>query len=288
MKYAAHSLMWTLEFTEESLDLFDKLKGMGFDGLEVNTNWLKTLPANRIREKMSETGMECVCTAVLDKETNIISPDKKKRKAGVQFLKERVDIASELGSDVLGGVTYAGWGELTGEMRTKEEWARSKECLLEVAQYAQKKGVVLALEPINRYETHFLNTAEDARKLVEEIDHPNVRIHLDTYHLNIEEESFYDAVKIAGEYLYHLHVCENNRGIPGTGHVAWSDIFRALKELQYDRWAVIESFVPAIEEVARVTAIWRHIAPSADAIAGEGLKFLKSKEREASARGPGG
>ena len=278
MKYAAHSLMWTPEFTEKDLHLFDKLKGMGFDGIEIHTNHPETLPKKKIKEKMSETGMKCTFTATLDKEANIISPDKEKRKAGVEFLKERIDIASELGSDVLGGVIYAAWGEFTGKVRTNEEWSYSKESLLEAAQYAQEKGVVLALEPVNRYETYFLNIAEDARKLVEEINHPNVRIHLDTYHLNIEEESFYEAIKIAGEYLYHLHLCENNRGIPGTGHVAWSDVFKALKEVKYDRWAVVESFVPAIEEIARMTAIWRKVAPSADAIAEEGLKFFQRKK----------
>jgi len=278
MKYAAHSLMWTPEFTEKDLHLFDRLKGMGFDGIEIHTNHPETLPKKKIKEKMNETGMKCTFTATLGKNTNIISPDKEKRKAGVEFLKERIDIASELGSDVLGGVIYAAWGEFTGKVRTKEEWSYSKESLLEAAQYAQEKGVVLALEPVNRYETYFLNIAEDARKLVEEINHPHVRIHLDTYHLNIEEESFYEAIKMAGEYLYHLHLCENNRGIPGTGHVAWSDVFKALKEIKYDRWAVVESFVPAIEEIARMTAIWRKVAPSADAIAEQGLKFFKSKE----------
>ncbi len=278
MRYAAHSLMWTAEFTEKDLHLFDKLKGMGFDGIEIHTNRPETLPKKKIKEKMSETGMKCTFTATLDKEHNIISPDKEKRKAGIEFLKERIEIASQLGSDVLGGVIYAAWGEFTGKVRTNEEWSYSKESLLEAAQYAQEKGVVLALEPVNRYETYFLNTTEDTRKLVEEINHPNVRIHLDTYHLNIEEESFYEAIKTAGEYLYHLHLCENNRGIPGTGHVAWSDVFKALKEVKYDRWAVVESFVPAIEEIARMTAIWRKVAPSADAIAEEGLKFFQSKE----------
>lgn len=209
---------------------------------------------------------------------NLVSSDQKKRKQGIAFINELVDIVSELKGDVLGGVIYAAWGEITGKMRTKEEWDYCKESLFKVAEYAEKKGVVLALEAINRYETYFLNTAEDTRKLVEEIAHPNIQIHLDTYHLNIEEESFYQAIKTAGKYLYHLHVCENNRGIPGTGHVQWKEVYKALKEINYNRWAVIESFVPAIEEVARMTAIWRKLASSADVLAREGLKFLKQVE----------
>jgi len=134
-------------------------------------------------------------------------------------------------------------------MRTEKEWNWCKECLSLAAEYAREKGVVLAVEPVNRYETYFLNTAEDARRLVEEINHPNVRVHLDTYHLN------------------------------GKGHVDWDGVYKALSEINYQRWAVIESFVPAIEEVARMTAIWRKVAPSADAIARDGLEFLKQKEK---------
>jgi len=278
MKYAAHSMMWTATFTEKDLGLFDRLKRMGFDGLEIFLNHPESLPMEKIKEKMNETGMGCTLSVVLGKEQNLISPDRGARDAGVAFLKEAVDVACELGTDVVSGVIYAAWGEFTGKMRTEDEWNYSKECLLKVAKYTEGKGVVLALEPVNRFETYFLNTIEDTRKMVEEINHPNVRIHADTYHINIEEESFYGAIEMAGEYLYHVHLCENNRGIPGTGHVPWDDVFRALRELNYDRWAVVESFVPAVEEVARMTAIWRQLAPSADVMAEEGLKLYRSKE----------
>ncbi|NQS88221.1 sugar phosphate isomerase/epimerase [Patescibacteria group bacterium] len=278
MKYAAHSLMWTPEFTEKDMGLFDKLKEMGFDGIELHLNHPESLPMEKIKEKMQDTGMKCTFTAALEKKNNPISPDQKIRERSIASLNELVDVVAELKGDVLSGVIYAAWGEFTGKMRTEEEWDYCKKSLFKSAEYAEKKGVVLALEPVNRYETYFLNTAEDTRKLVEEIAHPNVRVHLDTYHLNIEEESFYKAIKTAGDYLYHLHVCENNRGIPGTGHIQWQEIYRALKEINYNRWAIIESFVPAIEEIARMTAIWRKVAPSADAIAREGLKFLKQIE----------
>jgi len=278
MKYAAHSMMWTATFTEKDLGLFDRLKRMGFDGLEIFLNHPESLPMEKIKEKMNETGMGCTISIGLGKEQNLISLDRGARDAGVAFLKEGIDVACELGSDVISGVIYAAWGEFTGKMRTEDEWNYSKECLLKVAEYAEGKGVVLALEPVNRFETYFLNTIEDTRKMVEEINHPNVRIHADTYHINIEEESFYGAIKMAGEYLYHVHLCENNRGIPGTGHIPWDDVFRALRELNYDKWAVVESFVPAVEEVARMTAIWRQLAPSADVMAEEGLKLYRSKE----------
>jgi len=278
MKYGVHSMMWTAEFTEKDLEIIDKVKKFGFDGIEIHLNHPESLPGEKIKEKLEELSLECTFATTLGKEQNLISPDENLRKNGINFLKELVDIVAYLGGDVLSGVIYAAWGEFTGKVRTDDEWNWCKESLFSAAEYAKEKGVVLAVEPVNRYETYFLNTAEDARRLVEEINHPNVRIHLDTYHLNIEEESFYRAIKTAGDYLYHLHVCENNRGIPGKGHVDWDGVYRALKEIGYKRWAVIESFVPAIEEVARMTAIWRKVAPSADAIAKEGLEFLKEKE----------
>ncbi len=278
MKYAAHSMMWTATFTDKDLGLFDRLKRMGFDGLEIFLNHPESLPIEKIKEKMDETGMGCTISMGLGKEQNLISPDRGIRDAGVAFLKKGIDVAYEVGSDIISGVIYATWGEFTGKMRTDDEWNYSKECLLKVAEYAKGKGVMLGLEPVNRFETYFLNTVEDTRKMVQEINHPNIGIHADTFHINIEEESFYGAIKMAGEYLCHVHLCENNRGIPGTGHVPWDDVFRALRELNYDRWVVVESFVPAVEEVARMTAIWRQLAPSADVLAEEGLKLYKSKE----------
>jgi len=280
MKYGVHSLMWTSEFTEKDLGLFDRLRSMGFDGVEIKLSNLARLPTSKIEKEMNQTGMKCTFTLALDKERNIVSPDLEKRKEGIRFLRQRIEVASDLGSDVLAGVIYGAWGEFTGHMRTPKEWNRCKEHLSEVAEFAMDKRVVLALEPLNRYETYFLNTAEDARRLVEEIDNPNLGILLDTYHINIEEESFYEAIKVAGEYLFHVHLCENNRGIPGTGHVNWEEVFRALKEINYDRWAVIESFVPAAsEEIASRTRMWRKVAPSADAIAERGLAFFKQCEK---------
>ena len=140
---------------------------------------------------------------------------------------------------------------------------------------------MLAVEPLNRYETYFLNTAQDARKQVEEINHPNLNILLDTYHMNIEEENFYYSLKKAGKYLFHLHLCENNRGIPGAGHVNWKEVFKAVKEIGYERWGVIESFVPgASEEISSRVRLWRKVAPSADVIARKGLEFFHRCSQE--------
>jgi len=148
----------------------------------------------------------------------------------------------------------------------------------EMAEYAGKKNVVLAMEPLNRFETYFINIAEDIVKLVKDVDHPNLRVHLDTFHMNIEEKSLYKAIKNTGEYVAHVHTCENDRGTPGSGNVDWDGVFKALHEINYDGWLVIESFVPAIEAIAKAAAIWRELEPGgADEIAEKGLEFIKSR-----------
>lgn len=279
MRYGAHSLMFTPGFGEADLPLFDRLKRLGLDGLEIHLDNLERIPVKGVKAKMEETGLKTTFTAVLDEPHNVISNDPKLRQAGIDYLRRRMDLVASLGGDVLGGVNYAAWGWFTGAQRTRDQWELCKESLRQVAEHGKQVGVVLAVEPVNRYETFFLNTIADARQLVEEIGHPNVRIHLDTYHVNIEEKSFYQAIKTAGEYLYHVHVCENDRGVPGTGHVQWEEVFRAFREIGYNRWCVVESFVPDVPDVARMTAIWRQVAPSADAIVTGGLQLFRRLER---------
>ncbi|MCS7132302.1 MAG: sugar phosphate isomerase/epimerase [Aigarchaeota archaeon] len=208
------------------------------------------------------------------------SDDERTRRNGIEFMKRCADVVSQLGGDAINGVIYVAWGKIFGGSRTPEEWRRSMEALREICRYAHGYEISLGIEPVNRFETYFLNTAEDAVKLAKEVGEPNIKIHLDTFHMNIEEKNFYDPIKMAGKILNHMHCCENDRGIPGTGHVNWGEVFQALSEVNYDRWLGVESFTPEMEKLAASTAIWRKIAPSADAIAEEGLKFLKQMAKK--------
>lgn len=275
MKYGLHTLMWTESFTREDLHLFEKLKGLGADGIEIDLGDPDSLPVKSLKKYKSDLDMGVTFTTAIDKEHNPLSEDEQTRKKAANFLKRRIEIVSELGATTLGGVLYAPWGEFTGEMRTKDEWEYAKETLNRVLPFAEKKGVDLALEPINRYETYFMNTVEIGKRLIDELDGSNAGLLLDTYHMHIEEKSQYDAIKLAGEDLLHLHLCENDRGIPGTGQLDWEGVFKAIKEIGYDEWVVIESFVPAIEEIATNTAIWRDVAPDAETLGSEGLNFIK-------------
>jgi D-psicose/D-tagatose/L-ribulose 3-epimerase len=275
VKYGAHSLMLTPAVTEETLGIFDHVQSLGLDGIEIHLGDVSAMPVKAIERKKQETGLDTTFGTMLDAEHNIISPDPSVRRAGVEFLKERVDLIASLGGTKLCGVVYAAYDYFTGNMATAEEWKRSVDGLQQVAEHCRARGVVLGVEPINRYKTYFLNTVADARRLVDDVGHPNVGLLLDTYHMNIEEQNFYEAFKTAGDKLVHVHLNENYRGIPGTGLVVWRDVFRALDEIGYDGWGVMESFVPEVPEVASLTTTWRMVAPSVDAILEGGLRFFR-------------
>ena len=284
MRYGVQAWLWTTRFLEKDLPVFDKVHKIGYDGLEIDLGHPETLPIEGIKRKMRETGVRCTCSVGLAKECNVASPDPETRKRGVQFIRRLIEVASELESDVLCGILYAAWGEVNPKGRKPEELEWAKECLLEVADYAKDHGVVLALEPVNRFEGYLISTAEEMVEFVKKVNHPNVRVHLDTFQMNIEEEDFYKAFKTAGEYLYHVHLCENHRGIPGTGHIPWKDVFRALKELNYDRWVVVEAwvrdvFLSELGEMPPKIAMWRSLAPNGDVVAEQALKFLKEVEK---------
>jgi len=157
----------------------------------------------------------------------------------------------------------------------ERQWRHSAESLKEVAVEAQAYDLCLVLEPINRYESFLINTAAQAERLIEMIDEPNLRIQLDTFHMNIEENDFQTPIRSLGEKLVHFHVAENHRGRFGQGTVPWDAVFSALAEIHYRGAIVIETFVPEVAEVAQAAAIWRRMAPSADAIAREGLAFIR-------------
>lgn len=275
VKFGIDLLLWTDKFDSESVELIPMVGNMGFDAVEIPIFDPDTVDIKSTEKALRESGLDVLGCVIMAPGRDTISDDPDERRNAVEYLRRCVDIVSDLGGNTLVGPMYSVVGKLVGRGRTEEEWRRAVEGLREVAEYAEPKGVMLALEPLNRFETYFINTASDMIKLVREIDHPNAGILLDTFHMNIEEKDPPGAIRQAGELLAHLHCSENDRGVPGTGHVDWDGIFRALSEIGYDRYVVLESFVPGIEEIAKAAAIWRDINPSAEAFAKEGLDFLK-------------
>jgi D-psicose/D-tagatose/L-ribulose 3-epimerase len=278
VKIGVDSFIWSENFSEKDLWIIPKAKELGFDTIDIFIAHPESFPTAAVKKEAEDAGIEVVTTTTLNEATNLISPDAKVRKDGVKSMKLAVDINYELESKILGGVNYAAWGYLTGKPRTEDEWKWGIEAMTEVADYAREHGnLVIAVEPVNRFETHFLNIAEDAVKYCKEVGTGNMKVHLDCFHMIREELSFREAIETCGkEYLGYVHVCENNRGIPGTGLVPWKEFFSTVKDIGYTGPMVIESFDPSFEELNRLCSIWRQFAPTGEDLAVEGMKNLKA------------
>lgn len=277
-KFGVDSFIWAESFSEKDLWIIPKAKELGFEVIDFAISNPFTFPTEKVKESLKETGFDCVCTTTLTEETNPISPDPAIRKNALDAMKKCVDICNELNAPILGGVNYAAWGYLTKKPRTQDEWNWGVENMKQVAAYAKETGnVTICVECVNRFETHFLNIAEDAVAFCKATGMDNVKVHLDCFHMIREEKSFSEAVKTCGkQYLGYVHVNENDRGIPGTGLVPFKEFFEAIKEIGYDGPLVIESFDPSFEELAGNCAIWRSFAKTGEELAVKGLANLKA------------
>lgn len=276
-KFGVDSFIWTEDFAEKDLWIISKAKELGFEVIDFAIANPFSFPVEHVKHELELVGIDCVCTTTLTKETNPISPEGKIRENAVKAMKKAVDICNYLKSPILGGVNYAAWGYLTRQPRTEEEWSMAVDCMKQVCEYAKDTGnVTICVECVNRFETHFLNIAEDGVKFCKDVGMDNIKVHLDCFHMIREEKSFRGAVEVCGkEYLGYIHVNENDRGIPGTGLVPFREFFQAILDIGYDGPLVIESFDPDFKELAGNCAIWRKLAPSGEALAIEGLKNLK-------------
>jgi D-psicose/D-tagatose/L-ribulose 3-epimerase len=283
MKYGVNAFIWTACYTPADAHLLPRIKDAGFDGVEVAIFDPKNFDAPALRRGFEENSLECTVVSVLSKEVNIISDDPAIRERGRNHLAACVRAVADAGASIIAGPLYAPLGYLPGRRRTDAEWDRALDAYRSLVPVLEDTGVTVAIEPLNRFETYFLNTAEDAARFCREVNHPNVGILLDTFHANIEEKKVGDAYRIAGPYLKHVHACENDRGTPGTGHVDWDEVFAALRDVGYDGWLTIESFGARIEAIAAAAAIWRDIEPVAESIAFDGVNFLKRKTAVAAA-----
>jgi len=207
--------------------------------------------------------------------TSPSSPDADERRAGVERLKQMIDITADMGGDAVAGPLYAPVSHLTGTQRTDDEWKWCVEGLAAAAEYAAGTGIVLAIEPLNRFETYVLNTAADAVRMVKEVASESLKVQIDTFHGNIEEKDTAAAICATGGWLGHFHASESDRGVPGTGQVRWGEVFAALKEIDYSGWITIESFATGIVDLCAAACIWRPIYETADKLATDGLAFLK-------------
>lgn len=278
MKFGINTWVWTSPLTTEKLkELAPRVAEIGFDWIEVPLESLDDLDHAAGSAIIKDNGLEVSACAAMGPDRDLIYPEAGIRENGMNYLRGCIDACQTLGATNLVGPLYSAVGRTW--QQTPDERAHDLDLLVknlsELAAYAGDHGVVLCVEPLNRFETSFINLAEQAIEVVDRVDNPACQIMLDTFHMNIEEKSLGEAIRAVGPRLKHVHSCENDRGAPGSGNVTWDEVAQALKDISYDGPVVIESFTPEVKSIARAAAIWRQLASSPEALAEEGLNFLK-------------
>jgi len=273
----ASTFIWASPFGDNELWLVEHVRELGFDVIEACLEQPDLLTPSRLARAAADNGLSVSVCGAFSPDRDASDEDPRTRATALDYLRRCIDIAAEVGSPHVAGPMYAGTG--VTNMRSDQERAaqrsRAADTLRQAAEYAESAGVRLAIEPLNRYETDLINTVAQGLELCDLVGLSNVGLMLDTYHLNIEERDVAAAVVSAGGRCFHIQASENDRGTPGTGHVPWHAVFAALDEMGYEGSVVIESFIPTIREIARAVSLWRPLAESPDALARDGLAFLR-------------
>ena len=277
MKFGMNLLLWSGDPDDALLSVIEELKGMGFDGVEIPLFNLDVDKWTKYGEKIKAMDLACTAVTVRNLEDNPISPDAAVRAKGVELNKKTLDCCEALGAETLVGPYHSAIGHFSGAGPTADEWKWGVESMSQVAEYAGKVNVMLGVEALNRFECYLLNTHSDSAKFVREVNHPNCKVMYDTFHSNIEEGDLAQAIRDCSDVLHHVHISENDRSTPGTGHIHWDTNFDALKEVGYDGWMVIEAFGLALPEIAAATKIWRKMFDTELKLAKDGLAFMKQE-----------
>ncbi|MEI6874959.1 MAG: sugar phosphate isomerase/epimerase family protein [Spirochaetota bacterium] len=275
--FGINTFLWTSPFRTKDLVYFDKAKSLGYDLVEIPIESEKDLDYSKAAAAYERTGLKSSICAVMGAGRDPSHPDPEVQKGAIAYMKHCIDAAVTMKSVAVVGPLYAAVGrqwQATDAQRRKD-LARCAKNLRIIGKYAEARGVVLALEPLNRFETSFINLMEQAVELMKMVDSPSVKLMIDTFHANIEEKSLGKAIELAGKNLVHVHANENDRGTPGTGNVAWAEVGAALKKVKYSGPLVIESFSTSVKEIAKAAAVWRPLAPSSDELASKGLTYLR-------------
>lgn len=273
--FGLNLFLWTAEFTKPHYPLLEKLKTWGYDTVELPLLNPEGLDLPRVRGLLTEIGLDCTFCSVLPPKAHLGSESGVARKAGSQHISKCIAAAAKAGSDMVAGPLYSPVGFMSGKPRTPAEWKRAVRCYREIAKAAEDNGVTVAVEPLNRFETYFLNTVRDAIKFVQEVDSSRVRILFDTFHANIEERSVSEALRACGAKVGHIHISENDRGIPGSGHIDWPGVQAAVREIGFGGRLVVETFGYALPGLSRAASIWRPLFADPETFATGALSHLR-------------
>ncbi len=279
IKIGLDTWLWARTFTEQHLYCIKKIKELGAEVIDFSINDPNVFPTAKAARIVKECGLEVVTSTAMPLECNPISPDKNIRLKALDYMKRLIDITAGLEAKITGGVNYAASGYHTGKPRTQDELKWSAQYMQEVAAYASRYGITIAIEAVKRFESHLINTAGQALDYLKMVGFANVKVHLDTFHMNIEEADIPEAIEKCKDKLAYLHFADSNRGAPGMGHVPWVEVYKALDKINYNGLACIETFNPrTLEETCSLTYLNRKFADTPEELAKKGLEYLRAIE----------
>ena len=275
--FGVHASMWTMDWDRDGAELTAKAAvHYGLDFIEIPLLSPSKVDADHTRELLAKTGLRAVCSLGLPEPVwPSINPD-----GAVEHLRFALDKAKSLGAEALTGVTYGGIGERTGKPPAGDELDNVARAIEAADAFARALGLRFGIEPVNRYETHLINTARQAVEMIERIGSDNLFVHLDTYHMNIEEKGTANGVLDARGHLEYIHLSESDRGTPGEGCCDWDEVFAALAATEFKGGLAMESFINMPPEIAYGLSVWRPVAANFEEVMDRGLPFLRNKARQ--------
>lgn len=275
--FGVHTSMWTMSWDRHGCELaVQKARDYGMDFLEIALLDPPAVDAAHSRQVLEAAEMRAVCSLGLPEECWASrQPDK-----AIEFLTVALDKTAAMGCEALSGVVYGGIGERSGQPPSETELDNVARALEAAARHAKSLGLLFGIEPVNRYETHLINTGWQGVQMIERIGADNMFVHLDTYHMHIEEKGIAQGVLDAREHLRYIHLSESDRGTPGAGNIAWDEVFAALRAIGFDGGLAMESFINMPPEIAHGLSVWRPVASGEAEVMENGLPFLRNKARQ--------
>ena len=268
---------WIDNWSDDQTAYFEQAKACGFDGVEISMVAGPDMDFQRMRAELDRLDLAVFCSTGLSPATDITSPEAGVRRAGIDYLKRCLEAAQRVGSPLLGGVTYAPWLFFPEAKELQPYRDRSAAALRQVAATAGDLGLTLTMEILNRFETFMFNTVAETLEFLAQVDHPALKLQLDTYHMNMEEDNIAQAIRQAGDRIGHFHCAASNRKMPGRGHIDWAAIKNALDEVDYQGWLVIETFPNPAVETGRTVNTWRSLVDDLDEEARRSVAFIREQ-----------
>ncbi len=268
---------WIDKWTDDQAAYFERAKACGYDGVEISLVAGPDMDFTAMRRELDRLDLAVFASTGLSLATDISSPDTAVQQAGIEYLKRCLEAAQRVGSPLLGGVTYAPWLHFPAEVDLRPFRDRSADALSQVAQTANDLGITLCMEILNRFETFMFNTVAEGLPFLQRVNHPAVKLQLDTYHMNMEEDNIAAAIRLAAGQIGHFHCAASNRKLPGQGHIGWTAVQSALNDVGYDGWLVVESFPNPAVETGRTVNTWRSLVTDFDAEARQAAAFLREQ-----------